>query len=52
MFNIKNIMPAKLIKPLNFCSGDSPDKIEICWTELGANDKHDLYFFYGHIYNI
>jgi len=45
-------MPAKFKNPLYFCSGDSPDKIEICWTELGANDKQLFIFFYGQIYNI
>ena len=43
----KNMIPAKFKNPLYFCYGDSPDKIEMCWTELGAKDKQLLTFFYG-----
>ena len=51
-FSTKNIIPARLRNPLNFCYGDYPDKIEICWTELGTNDKQLLNFFYGQAYKI
>lgn len=41
---MRNIMPAKLINPLNFWVGDSPLKIEICFTRLGINARQLLYF--------
>lgn len=51
-FNTKNIIPAKFRNPLYFCSGDSPDKIEMCWTELGANERQLFTFLSGQIYKI
>lgn len=51
-FNTKNMIPARFRNPLYFCSGDSPDRMEMCWTELGANDRQLLIFFYGQIYRI
>lgn len=43
-FKIRNMMPAKLINPLNFWVGDSPLKMEICFTRLGINARQLLYF--------
>lgn len=48
-FKIKNIIPARFKNPLYFCSGDYPDKIEMCCTELGINDKQLFTFFSGQI---
>lgn len=39
-----NIMAIKFMNPLNFWVGDSPERIEIMWTDEGAKDKQDLYF--------
>lgn len=41
---IRNITPAKFMNPLNFCVGDYPLKIEMCFTLLGTKAKQLLYF--------
>lgn len=46
------MIPAKFRNPLYFCSGDSPDKIEMCWTELGAKERQLFTFLSGQIYKI
>jgi hypothetical protein len=46
-FSTINIRPIRLIKPLNFWVGDSPERMEICLTELGVNERQLLYFLCG-----
>lgn len=45
-FNIKNIIPARLINPRNLWVGDYPDSIDICFTLLGTNARQLLYFLF------
>jgi hypothetical protein len=52
ILRIKNIIPPKLINPLNLWTGDSPERMEMCCTLLGTNDKQLLNFFYGQAYKI
>lgn len=38
--------PTKFKNPRNFCVGDSPLRIDMCFNLLGANDRQLLYFLF------
>jgi len=43
-----NMIAMRLMKPLYFWVGDSPDRMEVCLTLLGVNERQLLYFLEGH----
>lgn len=42
-----NMMAIKLMNPLYFWVGDSPERIEMCLTLLGVKERQLLYFLGG-----
>lgn len=45
-FRMRNITPAKFKNPRNLWVGDSPLKIDMCFTLLGTNARQLLYFLF------